>query len=251
MSTEPPPAPGGEPASPAPAPTPARTASVDRPRTDRFRAVVGVLIAVVSSLGAIVIWRASVESSNASDLTQQGTQQLILQQQTRGGIEAGVARDSRLFIEFQEHVMNWRQLLAQAARQQSSDPALAADLRTQARSELSQARNIRPLMQNFDRPSFGDERGIVQFDPGQLVRALSDANLELTGLRPDLSFNDASSEHNRALHLVGIAVLFAASLLFLTFAQVARRGARGVFAVAGVLVMVAASALFVIVAVAG
>jgi len=243
MSTDPPPAPGGEPARPSPAPA-------KPPRTDRFRAVVGVLIAIVSSLGAVVIWRASVESSNASDLTQQGTQQLILQQQTRGGIEAGVARDARLFIEFQEHVMNWRQLLAQADQQEPSDPTLAADLRSQARSELSQARNLRPLMQNFDRPSFGNQRGIVQFDPGQLVRALSDANLELTGLRPDLTFADANDAHNRALQLVGIAVLFAASLLFLTFAQVARRGARGVFAVAGVVVMVAASALFAVVLVA-
>ena len=240
MSTDPPPAPGGEPASPTPAPP-------KPPRTDRFRAVVGVLIAIVSSLGAVVIWRASVESSNASGLTQQGTQQLILQQQTRGSIEAGVARDAQLFIQFQEHVMNWRQLLAQAEQQQAKDPALAADLRQQARGELSQARNIRPLMQNFDRPSFGDARGIVQFDPGQLVKALSDANLELTGLRPDLSFADAKDAHDRALHLVGIGVLFASALLFLTFAQVARRGARGVFAVAGVVVMVAAAVLFAIV----
>jgi hypothetical protein len=210
---------------------------------------VGVLIAVVSSLGAIVVWRASVESSNASDLTQQGTQQLILQEQTRGGIEAGVARDARLFIQFQDHVMNWRQLLAQADQQK--DPTLAADLRSQARNELSQARNIRPLMSNFDRPSFGDERGIVQFDPAQLVKALSDANLELTGLRPDLSFADANDAHDRALHLVGIAVLFAAGLLFLTFAQVARKGARGTFAGAGAVVMVVASVLFVLVVVAG
>src|SRR3954467_14335189 len=97
-------------ATPPPAPPPQRT--------ERFRAVVGVLIAVVSSLGAVVVWRASVESSNASDLTQQGTQALILQQQTRGGIESGVARDARLFIQFQEHVLNWRQLLVQADQQE-------------------------------------------------------------------------------------------------------------------------------------
>jgi hypothetical protein len=212
---------------------------------------VGVLIAVVSSLGAVVVWRASVESSNASDLTQQGTQALILQQQTRGGIESGVARDARLFIQFQEHVLNWRQLLVQADQQESRDAALAADLRSQARNELSQARNIRPLMSNFDRPSFGDERGIVKFDPAQLVKALSDANLELTGLRPNLSFADANDAHDRALHLVGIAVLFAASLLFLTFAQVARRGTRGIFAGAGLVAMVVASVLFGVLLVAG
>lgn len=240
----PPDPPPREPAAPAPPP-----ARPPRQRTDRFRAVVGVLIAVVSSLGAVVIWRASVESSNASDLTQQGTQQLILQQQTRGSIEAGVARDFRLFTEFQGHVMSWRLLLAQADK--ASDPDLAAQLRSQARGELSAARRLPPLMQPFDRPNFGDENGVVAFDPDVQVRALEDANLDLSGLRPDLTFAAANDGHQRSLHLVGIAVLFAASLLFLTFAQVARRGARGVFAIAGVVVMVAASALFLLVAVGG
>jgi hypothetical protein len=221
------------------------------PRTDRFRAWVGVLIAVVSIIGAVDVWRASVESSDGSDFAQQGTQQLILQQQTRGSIEAGVARDFRLFTQFQEHVMNWRQLLSQADTVASSDPTLAAGLRSQARTELSAARHIRPLMQNFDRPDFGDARGVVQFDPAQQATALEAADLELSGLRPDLSFADADSAHRRALHLVGIAVLFAAALLFLTFAQVARRGARGIFALAGIAAMLAATVLFVVVGVAG
>jgi hypothetical protein len=160
-----------------------------------------------------------------------------------------VARDFRLYAQFQEHVMNWRQMLAQA--DQATDPSLAADLRTQARSELSQARHVRPLMQNFDRPSFGDESGVVPFDPAQQVQALADANLELTGLHPGVTFAAASDAHARALRLVGIAVLFAAALLFLTLAQVARKGARGVFAVAGVVVMVAATVLFALLAVAG
>ena len=238
-----------EPALPAPPATGRAAKRPAPPKTERFRAVVGVLIAAVSILGAVVVWRASVESSNASDLTQQGTQQLILQQQTRGSIEAGVARDFRLYALFQEHVLNWRQMLAQA--DQATDPSLAADLRSQARSELSQARHIRPLMQNFDRPSFGDESGVVPFDPAQQVRALSDANLELTGLHPGVTFAAASDAHARALHLVGIAVLFAAALLFLTLAQVARKGTRGIFAAAGVVVMVAATVLFALVAVAG
>jgi hypothetical protein len=106
-------------------------------------------------------------------------------------------------------------------------------------------------MQPFDRPSFGDENGIVEFDPAVQVRALEDANLDLTGLHPALTFAAAADAHQRSQHLVGIAVLFAASLLFLTLAQVARRGTRGIFAVAGVVVMVASSALFLLVTVGG
>jgi hypothetical protein len=212
---------------------------------------VGVLIAVVSILGAVVVWRASVDSSDASDLGQQGIQQLILQQQKRGDIEAGVARDFRLFADYQEHVMNWRQLLAQADRAASSQPALAVALREQARRELFEARTIRPLIQPFDRPDFGDASGVVSFDPARQARALEDSDLELTGLRPDLSFEAERAGHRRALHLVGDAVLFAAALLFLTLAQVARRGARGIFAVAGVAVMLVATVLFAIIEVAG
>jgi len=233
------PVPEGHAPMPAPAPQ----------RTDRFRAWVGVLIALVSILGTVVVWRASVESSNASDLTQQGTQGLILQQQKQSSIEAGVARDFRLFTDFQEHVMNWRLLLKQAERVAEHNPELAAQLRAEARRELSQARHIRPLIQNFDRPTFGDADGVVEFDPAAQVRALAGADLELTGLRPDASFQEADAAHDHALQLVGIAVLFAAALLFLTFAQVARKGARGVFAVAGVIVMVGAGALFLLVVV--
>jgi hypothetical protein len=227
-----------------------RQPSVPSPPSDRFRAWVGVLIAVTSILGAVDVWRASVESSNASDRNQQATQQLILQQQKRGSIESGVARDFGLFTDFQEHVMNWRQLLAQADRKVADDPALAATLRSQARTELSAARHIRPLMQNFDRPDFGDAQGVVQFDPKRQADALANADLELTGLRPDLAFADADSSHDRALHLLGIGVLFAAALLFLTFAQVARRGARGIFAVAGLVALVVAGVLFAIVGLA-
>ena len=245
MSTEHPPT---EPASPAP-PKPAATAPPPV-RTDRFRAWVGVLIAVVSILGAVVVWRASVESTNASDSTQRATQQLILQQQRLGSIESGVAQDFRLFLDFQEHVMNWRRLLAQADETQASDATLAATLRAQARRELSEARRIRPLIQNFDRPSFGDENGIVEFDPKVQSHALAEADLELTGLRPDLAFGDAKEAHDRALRLVAVGVLFAAALLFLTFAQVARRGARGVFAGAGIVVLLVATVLFAIVSLA-
>jgi hypothetical protein len=233
-------------------PTPAAERAEPRPQrdpgiTDHFRVWVGVLIAVVSILGAVVIWRASVDSSDASDLGQQGIQQLILQQQKRGDIEASVARDFRLFADFQEHVLNWRSLLTQADQTQPTDSALAADLRQQARRELSAARAIRPLMQAFDQPDFGDETGIVTFDPGRLAAAREAADLELTGLRPGRAFADQETTHRRSLHLVGVAVLFAAALLFLTLAQVARRGPRGIFAAAGLVVMVGAAVLFALI----
>jgi hypothetical protein len=232
---------------PLPDGTAAPSADPAPPRTDRFRSWVGVTIAVVSILGAVVVWRASVESSNASDLTQQGTQSLILVQQKQSSIEAGVARDFRLFTDFQEHVMDWRLLLKQADKVADDDPDLAAQLRAQARRELSQARHIRPLIQNFDRPDYGDENGVAEFDPERQVRALAGADLELTGLRPAAAFAKADAAHDHALQLVGIAVLFGVALLFLTFAQVARRGARGIFAVAGVAVMLGASLLFLLV----
>lgn len=237
-----------EPDQPAPDPDRAgRRPRRDSGTTDHFRVWVGVLIAVVSILGAVVVWRASIDSSDGSDLGQQGIQQLILQQQKWGDIEAGVARDFRLFADFQEHVLNWRSLLTQADQTESTDAALAADLRQQARRDLSAARAIRPLMQAFDQPDFGDETGIVSFDPGRLAAAREAADLELTGLRPGRAFADQETTHRRSLHLVGVAVLFAAALLFLTLAQVARRGPRGIFAAAGVVVMLTAGILFALI----
>lgn len=208
-----------------------------------FRAWVGVGIALVSILGAVVVWRASLVSAEASSVGQEGIQQLILQEQRRSGIESGIARDSRLFVQFQEHVMNWRILLQQAEEVQREDPALARELREDARAEISLARGIGPLFQPFSRPFYGDATGFVAFDPRVLVAALADADLELTGLSPERTRVEAESAHDKALHLVGIAVLLAAALLFLTFAQVGR-GVRGIFAAAGGVVAVAAAGLF-------
>jgi type II secretory pathway pseudopilin PulG len=239
-----PPASGEE----APAPSPPAPARPDLPdeRVGHFRAWVGVAIAVVSIMGAVVVWRASVVSAEASDLAQEGIQELILREQRQSGTETGVARDSRLFIQFQEHVLSWRVLLNQAERAQDGDPELAKRLRDEARRELAQAKGLRPLFQAFTRPFYGDLEGLVVFDPRQLVTALTDADLELTGLSPERTRAEEEAAHERALHLVGIAVLFAAALLFLTFAQVGR-GARVIYAAAGGVVAITALALFVVV----
>ena len=213
---------------------------------DRFRTVVAVLIAVTSILGAVVAWRASVSSSDAGDLDEQATQELVLQEQELASIEGLVANDQRLFARYQEHILAWRILLRQADETRQSDVGLADALKAQAAGELALARSLRRFFQGGT-PDFGDEEGKVVYDREFVMNNLRANNPELAELDPDATFALAEEEHDRTVRLVGVFTLVIVALFFLTIAQFAREAIRGLFAVAGVVVALAGLVLFALV----
>jgi hypothetical protein len=72
-------------------------------------------------------------------------------------------------------------------------------------------------------------------------------NLDLASLDPDEALELAKDERERGTTLVGVTAVFIGALFFLTLAQVGRRRARIGFALAGLLLMLGASAAFVVV----
>lgn len=209
-----------------------------------FVRTVSLLITVVSILGAIVAWRASIVSTNASSGDQAATQDLVRQQQIKVQVQAQVDQDLRLFPRYLDHLRGWKTLKKQSVGEQATDPGLATELSSEAQDELSLART---LYQSLSvKPVFGTE----EYDEEFAVTYLGSFQQELHGLDPDATAAAASDEHDRAVRLVGITALFIASLFFLTLAQVARLTVRHFFAGAGVLVLVIGTVLFIVAEVA-
>lgn len=213
---------------------------------DRFRTIIAALIAITSILGAVVAWRASVSSTAAGDLDEQATQELVLQEQELASLEGLVANDLRLFGQYQEHILSWRILLKQADTARKDNVALADQLKAEGLGELSLARSLRAFFQGAT-PTFGDADGKVVYDRDFVLANLKENDQELKVLRPDVTFENAESEHDRTVKLVAVFTLVIVALFFLTIAQFARENVRTIFAIAGVAIAIGGLAGFVIV----
>ncbi|MEA2460009.1 MAG: hypothetical protein QOH90_186 [Actinomycetota bacterium] len=220
----------------------ASASAAPQPRERRpwtFVRLVTLLITVVSILGAIVAWRASVVSGNAGGLDQTANQDLVRKQQIDAQIEAQVDEDLRIFPRYLAHLGAWKTLKQQSDDVRAQDPDLATKLSIEGQDELSLART---LYQSLSvKPVFGAEEYDKQFS----VDYLRQFEIDLRGLDPDKTVKLAAEERERGVKLVGITALFIASLFFLTLAQVARFNVRRFFALGGLIILIVGTILFV------
>jgi hypothetical protein len=203
-------------------------------------ALLAVLIGFASVFSALIAWRASLASIDASRY-----ESLAVQQQARGNqidreLESRVAQDLRFVNVYQEHALAARELRAQADELRETGPATADILDLQAQSRLDLARAVIPFFQGAHGISL-DADGTVAYDTAYVLTNLRASNTELRELATQNTSSLAERADARALGLVGVAALVVAALFFLTIAQVsgARTRLRQVFFVAGgVLVLV-------------
>jgi hypothetical protein len=92
-----------------------------------------------------------------------------------------------------------------------------------------------------------DDRGLVSIDPAAAIRASEAQNPDLANLRVSRNASLATTARDKATNLVGVAVILAASLLFLTLAQLTTQATSRSFAVTGTLVAGAAGVVFALV----
>lgn len=223
----------------------------DRPaRGWGFRTIVAVLIAIVSALGAVAAWRASVLSIQASDLVEDGLLELVQREQLRAQIESKMSEDLRLLAEYQEHLSAWRLLEEDAERVRGRDPQLAETLEAQAQGELALVRALRPFFRSFA-PGLGPPRHAIRYDREFIFNQQVEFTPRYTQLRPEATFADARRAHDRNVRLVLVVALFIAGLFFLTLAQFTSVRIRGIFASAGVTAAAGALVLFLVVGVLG
>jgi hypothetical protein len=114
------------------------------------------------------------------------------------------------------------------------------------------ARRREPLRSRFSRragwPVTSGPDGSVTYAAAYARSQASLRDFELADLKPPSQLRaQAAVEHERGVRLTGLAVLFVAALVLLTFAELGSPVAARLFAVSGAVVALAAAVLFVLV----
>lgn len=206
----------------------------------RLRRATAAAIVIVSILAALMAWRASVAGEEAGAKRQEAQQNRLAQQQLTASEETAVAHDIDVYGSYAQRIDLARALERQARRRPA---AQAASLLARAQSERRLADSQLPL---FDQVAPTVRRdGSAAFDSAYALRQerlRDDERLDLAA--PAELRAEAAAQHERGVHLTGLAALFVASLVLLTFAELSGRRAGRLFAASGAGVAVAALLLF-------
>ncbi|MDQ6775336.1 MAG: hypothetical protein M3071_03740 [Actinomycetota bacterium] len=209
----------------------------------RLRRYTALGIVIVSILAATMAWRASVADEASGTKEQLAEQNLLQQQELTATDEAAVIHDLGLFDRYEEHVNLAAALQHDAAR---ATPAVARALSVRAQQELQLARSEQSL---FEGPLPTTRRdGSVTYDAAYARSQARVRDIELLDLQPPEQLRtQASTLHEKGVHLTGLAVLFVAALVLLTFAELSGSAVARLFAFSGVGVAVTALILFFLV----
>ena len=235
------------PATPPSSTPPSRVRrAVEHP--EALSVALAILIGFASVFSAVVAWRASLASIDASRYQSLAVQQTARRGQIEREVEGLIAQDLRFVNVYQEHALAARELTAQAETLRESDPESADVLDLEAQARLDLARTVKPFFLAASSVSLNDD-GTVVYDTAYVLRNLAEANVELRELQTQRTAELADRADARSVSLVGVAAFVVAALFFLTIAQVsrARRGIRQAFFGAGALLVVVGAVGFVLV----
>lgn len=227
----------------APPPAPPRPES--RLRTairhpERSGALLALLIGFASVFSAVLAWRASLASIDASRYESLAVQEAARRNQLERLAEGTVAQDERFLIIFQEHALAARELQAQADELRPTNPTQADILDLEAQAQLALARATQPYFLGAGGIALGDD-GTVAYDREFVLTNLKEGDVELRELSTERNSANAARADARALNLIAVAAIVISALFFLTVAQVSRsrpRVQRAFFAAGGLLVAV-------------
>ena len=198
-----------------------------------LRRVTAVAIVIVSILAAVMAWRASVADESADATRVHAEQNRLAQQQLIASDETTVLHDLQLYERYAEHT--------DLARALEHDGQFV-----RAQAEREAAASQRPLFEG----TFPEIRhdGTASFDAAYARSQARLRDFELLNLHPPAKLEArAEADHRRGVKLTGLAAMFVAAVVLLTFAEISRGGAARLFAAAGGVVAVAALVLFVVV----
>jgi len=188
-------------------------------------AALAILIGYASVFSAVVAWRASLASIDASRYESLAVQQQARVQQIERDLGGLIAQDLRFVNVFQEHALAARELRSQAEELRASDPDEADILDLQAQARLDLARGVEPFFLGAGGARLGAD-GTVTYDVAYVRTNLEASNVELRELRTQRTAELGARADARSVSLIGVAALVIAALFFLTIAQVNRSGGR-------------------------
>ncbi len=211
-------------------------------------ALLAILIGFASVFSAVIAWRASLASIDASRYQSLAVQQQARQEQIERELEGVVEQDQRFRAEFQEHALAARDLQTQADTVRATDSAAADALDVQAQSEAALARALKPFFMGAGGIAL-DQDGTVPYDEAYVLQNLQEGDPELRELRTSNVSSLADQADAKTVNLVAVGAVVVGALFFLTIAQVSRRRTRvrQAFFVGGGAMVLIGTTLFVLV----
>jgi hypothetical protein len=211
-------------------------------------------IVLVSVCAAVAGWRASLSDESSAHSFELSRQDLIQQQQLLIQDNSSVDTDVQLFGQFAQYSSLGHSLAHDATQVGGS---VGDQLRIEGQADLELARALGKQIQNenytFD-PSNPTGNSYLRSDGSYLpghpynardALAYSESNdFALHGLAPEALHSAAEAEHSRGVDFTGLAALFVAVLVLLTFSALARGRQKLWFAGSGAVLGIGAVILF-------
>jgi hypothetical protein len=204
-------------------------------RSERFQTAVTILIALVSTIIALVASRAAVSSGNATEAQHNGVLAKINLERVDGGTRVQIARNRRAFnaYRFNRNLYSLTFDYVGQAEANGSSPH-GTRLRLEAAGQLEESN----LAYQFIDSGYllSDEAGeYVDFNETEYVND----QRQTAAIYQDIDYDDdfalAQSERTASLALNLSLLVWFLALMFLTWAQIARSALRWVWLAAGVL----------------
>lgn len=181
--------------------------------SDRLHRTLPALIVLVSLAAATMGWQASVQDERATQKDEVSRQDFISLQQIRLQRTKQVDADINLFGTFEQYY-----LLGQSARDQARE--LRGDKRRTLAQEGGADSKIADTLENQILYPAAVRSPRNPYDVRAAIVEAESSDPGLSSLEPNVFRAQAKADRTRALHLVGLAALFVAALVFFTCAAV-------------------------------
>lgn len=211
-------------------------------KSNRFDLVVTILIALVTTLGAVIAWQAALSLSAAGNAQQQGLLDTLSLEEGAASYQTRLYTELQYFVkytQFQEMAKHLRQ--DETAARSRGETNLANDLSSQAEQNEALAEN---LEQFFDVSyiqadgTFDEERRLADL-------RLNDAKLQ--GVAPQEMFDEADALQDKARMFVGIIFFLTVALLFYTLSQITENRIKYPFALLATVIFAGSVIAFIMV----
>ena len=215
-------------------------------KTNRFETVVTVLIAVVSTVIALVASQSAVASGNATQTQHDGVIAKINLERVDGSSRAQIAHNERAFSIYRTNRDAYTLTIHYANKAEAAgNKDQGTALRQEAAGQLEVSNNA----YNFISPDYlvKDATGeYTSFDEQNYVNDQRQA----ASIYEDIAFDDNFAEANRLRTqslTLGVSLLaWFIALMFLTWATISKSALRWVWLIAGVLLGLGLTAVYVV-----
>ena len=219
-------------------------------KSNRFETVVTVLIAVVSTIIALVASQSAVASGNATEAQHDGVLAKINLERVDGSSRAQIAHNERAFSIYRTNRDLYSLTIDYAAKAEAAgNTAQGTTLRLEAARLLEDSNNAYRFI-NSDYLVKDASGEYTSFDEQNYLNDQRQSASVYQDIASDDNFSEANRLRTQSLTLGVTLLAWFMALMFLTWAEISKSGLRWVWLVAGVLLALGLVAAYLVSSVA-